>query len=82
MTDKSFAEFNMEKYIQRAMTYAQYIKLIDDLLADGKTTGPKQSEAMFGYGKLNRHRMQRLEKTIELGDAVINAAQSAVRGQI
>lgn len=72
----------MEKYIQRAMTYAQYIKLIDDLLADGKTTGPKQSEAMFGYGKLNRHRMQRLEKTIELGDAVINAAQSAVRGQI
>lgn len=82
MTDKSVAEFNMEKYIQRAMTFAQYIKLIDDLLADGKTTGPKQSEAMFGYGKLNRHRMQRLEKTIELGYAVINAAQSAVRGQI
>ena len=82
MTDKSVVEFNMEKYIQRAMTYAQYIKLIDDLLADGKTTGPKQSEAMFGYSKLNRHRMRRLEKTIVLGDAVINAAQSAVRGQI
>lgn len=60
----------MKEYIERSMTYAEYIKLIDDLLLDGKTTGPNQSEAMYGYGKLNRHRMHRLEKTVEIGDAL------------
>lgn len=48
------------------MTYAEYRKLIDDLLVEGKTTGPNQSESMFNYGKLNRQRMRRLEKTVGL----------------
>ncbi len=52
------------------MTYAEYIKLIDDLLIDGKTTGEMQSEAMFNYGKLNRQRMHRLEKTVKLNDSL------------
>jgi len=69
----------MEKYLERAITYSQYIKMIDDLLAEGKTTGTNQSEAMFGYGKLNRQRMSRLEKTIELSDDVINAARNISR---
>ena len=56
----------MKEYVEKAMTFAKYIKLIDDLLLDGKTTGPKQTEAMFGYAKLNRQRMHRLEKTVQL----------------
>lgn len=64
------------------MTYSQYIKLIDDLLADGKTTGPTQSEAMFGYGKLNRQRMSHLEKTISLGGDIKRAAPRVHRKQI
>lgn len=64
------------------MAFVEYIKLIDDLLAEGKTTGTNQSEAMFGYGKLNRHRMQRLEKTVELGDEVIDAVGAVTRKQI
>jgi hypothetical protein len=52
------------------MTFAEYIKLIDDLLLDGKTTGTNQSEAMFGYGKLNRQRMHRLEKTVVIDDSL------------
>ena len=62
----------MKEYIEKSMTYAEYVKLIDDLLMDGKTTGMNQSEAMFGYGKLNRQRMHRLEKT-----ATINASLKA-----
>lgn len=72
----------MEKYLERAITFPQYIKLIDDLLAEGKTTGTNQSEAMFGYGKLNRQRMTRLEKTIELGEDVKVAARNVSRKQI
>ncbi|HEY0429779.1 MAG TPA: thioredoxin family protein [Pyrinomonadaceae bacterium] len=60
----------MKEYIEKSMTYAEYIKLIDDLLLDGKTTGENQSEAMFNYGKLNRQRMHRLEKTIVLTESL------------
>ena len=58
------------------MSYAEYVKLIDDLLLDGKTTGPVQTEAMFNYGKLNRHRMHRLEKTVKLEPETVFAFRS------
>lgn len=64
------------------MTYAEYIKLIDDLLLDGKTTGENQSEAMFNYGKLNRQRMHRLEKTVKLNDSVKEKARAVERRMI
>ena len=66
----------MKNYIEKSMTFAEYIKLIDDLLLDGKTTGENQSEAMFNYGKLNRQRMHRLEKTVVLSDSVKEKAQT------
>lgn len=72
----------MKEYLDKAMTFAEYIKLIDDLLAKGKTTGPNQSAAMFNYGKLNRHRMQRLEKTVELNETVKYATKNTKRKQI
>jgi hypothetical protein len=72
----------MKNYIEKSMTYAEYIKLIDDLLLDGKTTGPNQSEAMFNYGKLNRQRMHRLEKTVVLNDLIREKAQKIDRPMI
>lgn len=72
----------MKNYIEKSMTYAEYIKLIDDLLLDGKTTGENQSEAMFNYGKLNRQRMHRLEKTVKLNDSIREKAKSVGRRMI
>ncbi|CAN5596199.1 thioredoxin family protein [soil metagenome] len=72
----------MKVYIERSMTYAQYIKLIDDLLLDGKTTGTNQSEAMFDYGKLNRQRIHRLEKTVEISKSLKEIVQSFNRNMI
>jgi len=72
----------MKNYIEKSMTYAEYIKLIDDLLLDGKTTGANQSEAMFNYGKLNRQRMRRLEKTVRLNDSLKEKAQAVNRKMI
>jgi len=66
----------MKSYIEKSMTFAEYLKLIDDLLLEGKTTGENQSEAMFGYGKLNRQRMKRLEKTVELNDSLKEKARN------
>ena len=53
--------------------------MIDDRLLVGKTTGPNQSEAMFNYGKLNRQRIQRLEKTVQLREEVKKASRSSDR---
>ncbi len=72
----------MKNYIEKSMTYAEYIKLIDDLLLEGKTTGENQSEAMFGYGKLNRQRMLRLEKTAKLNDSLVEKARKIGRKTI
>ena len=72
----------MKNYVEKSMTYAEYIKLIDDLLLDGKTTGPIQSEAMFNYGKLNRQRTHRLEKTIVLSESLKQKARSVNRKMI
>ncbi|MEL6671215.1 MAG: thioredoxin family protein [Bacteroidota bacterium] len=53
----------VEKSLADSMSYAAYRELVDTLVAEGKTTGPNQSEAMVGYTKLNAARMRRLEKT-------------------
>ncbi len=72
----------MKNYIEKSMTYAEYVKLIDDLLLEGKTTGPNQSEAMFNYGKLNRQRIHRLEKTVKMNESVIEKARNIQRKMI
>ncbi len=72
----------MEKYIEKAMTFADYEKLIDDLLEENKTTGLNQSEAMVGYARLNRQRMVRLKKTIDLDETVRAYIQANPRRMI
>ena len=72
----------MKTYIDKSISYAEYVKLIDDLLLDGKTTGTNQSEAMFNYGKLNRQRMHRLEKTAEIDPGVKTAVARLSRKMI
>lgn len=49
--------------IQASLTYTQYRSLINDLLAQGKTTGTNHSEAMINYTKMNVRRMDRWDKT-------------------
>lgn len=61
---------SLRKYTQSAMTFTDFENMVGELLEQGKTTGTNQSEAMVGYGKLNRQRMNRLEKTIVINDAI------------
>lgn len=49
-----------------AYSYASYRQLIDEVLAQGRTTGPQQSEALTAYTVLNVQRMSRLDKTVKL----------------
>ena len=52
--------------VKEAMTYAEYRKLIDELLDQGLTTGPNQSETMVNYGRLNQKRMKKWEKIAKI----------------
>jgi hypothetical protein len=72
----------MKEYLDRAMTFDEYLALIDHLLAEGKTTGTNQSESMVGYGRLNRQRMWRLEKTVELEIETVMIAHANERKMI
>jgi hypothetical protein len=60
----------MNEYIQTSLSFDEYVELLNRLLSEGKTTGRDQSESRVGYGRLNMARMRRLEKTIELDEAV------------
>lgn len=72
----------MKNYIDRSMSYSEYLSLIDSLLAEGKTTGPIQSEEKTTFTGLNRQRMQRLGKTIELDSDAVSIAGSVDRPMI
>jgi hypothetical protein len=69
----------MKHYIERSLSFSRYIELLDVLLAQGKTTGPKQTEEMVEFGRINRRRMNRLEKTIKLGEDVRDAVAGSQR---
>lgn len=53
----------MREYLAKSMTFQEYLKLIDDLLAKGKTTGPDQSAEKVSFALLNRKRVERILKT-------------------
>jgi len=52
--------------LNESMSYEEYMTFFNALVAEGKTTGPNQSEAMVSYTKMNAQRMKRLNKTVKL----------------
>lgn len=56
--------------IKQAMNYEEYRTLIDNLLEEDKTTGSNHSEAMIEYTKMNVHRMNRLDRQVQLSDSL------------
>lgn len=61
------SEVVTKKLLESGYTYKSYRKMIDDLLAQGKTTGSNHSPEMLDYTKLNVHRMSRMDNTVTIG---------------
>ncbi|WP_428742631.1 thioredoxin family protein [Tenacibaculum sp.] len=61
----------IEESLERALSYTEYRSLVSDLLTEGKSTGPNQSDDLLNYSKLNDKRMKRLDKTIKLTEETI-----------
>lgn len=56
------------KALFNSHSYAEYRKLVSDLLLEGKSTGSEQSENLTHYTELNETRMNRLDKTMKITD--------------
>ena len=66
----------IEKSLQNTYTYQEYRDLVSDLLAEGKSTGPNQSEDLTNYSMLNDRRMKRLDKTIKISEETRQKVQA------
>ena len=62
----------VQKGISKAMTYWDYRLLVDNLSAEGNSTGPEQSEVLTNYTVLNQRRMKRLDKTLKINDESVS----------
>lgn len=67
---------SLEKSLQNAISYETYRTLVSNLLANGKATGPLQSEALTNYSLLNDRRMKRLNKTLQISEDTIATINS------
>lgn len=54
--------------LEKAVDYATFRQSVSQLVANGATTGPEQTEALIEYTKLNDRRMARWDKTFKLPD--------------
>lgn len=62
------------------MSFDAYMQLTEQLAAEGKTTGPNQSEVLIHFTKLNLTRMRRIAKSYS-PSAEIKAAVEALPAQ-
>lgn len=60
-----------------AMGHTDYRQLLATLVAEGRTTGPDQSEEMVAYTKLNLARTNRVEKTVKPAPETLAALKAA-----
>ncbi len=54
--------------LERSISYPEYTQLVNQLVDNEGTTGPKQVDDLIYYTKLNAQRSHRLNKTIGLDD--------------
>jgi hypothetical protein len=66
----------LQIFEHEGLNYEKYRGLIDQLLAEGKTTGEDHSESMLQYAKMNVQRMNRLDKTTNLSAEILETLTS------
>lgn len=72
----------IQQRLATSYSYQEYRKLVSDLLAEGKSTGPNQTEDLTHFSMLNVKRMDRLDKKIELSEDTILRLQKLDKKQL
>mgnify|MGYP000548378505 FL=1 len=71
----------IKESLKKSTSYETYRKQVSDLLADGKSTGPNQSDALLNYSLLNDKRMSRLDKKTKLSEATVDVLKKTKEKQ-
>ncbi len=66
----------IDESLQKAISYPEYRTLVQNLVAEGKSTGELQTEALSNYSMLNDKRMKRLDKTTKLTEEAVEKIKS------
>ncbi|WP_405209257.1 thioredoxin family protein [Aquimarina sp. LLG6339-5] len=67
----------IEEGIENSYSYKEYRNIVSSLLAEGKSTGHEQSDALTNYSMLNDRRMKRLDKTIKINETIADTVSKA-----
>ncbi|GGM73103.1 thioredoxin [Dyadobacter beijingensis] len=70
---RNVAHLFPESIRNEAFTYSEYMHLMEQVVLENRTTGPKQSESLSHYTRLNLARMQRLNKKSVIHDPLKDA---------
>lgn len=71
----------IKESLQKAIAFPEYKEMVSQLLEEGKSTGPNQSDDLLSYTKLNDRRMSRLHKTLKIDEASENYIQDVSQEQ-
>jgi hypothetical protein len=71
----------IKESLTKSLSYDTYRKMVSDLLEQGKSTGPNQSDALLNYSNLNDARMNRLDKKTKLTDQTISTLKNTKKNQ-
>lgn len=69
------------KHLSKSISYNEYSKLIENLLAENKTTGNNHSENMIHYTELNKTRMDRWDKKYSPSEDTIKKVNTISKKQ-
>lgn len=78
---KNVANLFPSSTVEGAYTYSDYMHLMETVVQQNRTTGPKQSEELNHYTRLNLARMQRLNKKSVIQDSLREAVDQLDFGQ-
>ena len=67
---KSTTQELIQESLSKAISYTEYRTLVAQLVKEGKSTGPEQTEDLSNYTMLNDRRMKRFDKTVKVGEAI------------
>jgi len=62
--------------LPKAMSYIAYREMVAQFAAEGKSTGPEQTDALINYTQLNDRRMKRWDKTLKFSAETIAQIES------
>lgn len=72
----------IDKALENSFSYSEYRELVSRLIKEGKSTGHTQTEALLNYSELNETRMNRLEKTLEVPNEIVEQLNALPKNYI